>query len=112
MVMVTCRSVPVSMVKLFAGLPSFGCGPKPAAVRFKVAFRAAGRPESTTLDMAGPRPARGLTALLVRKPTMLVSVLPDPEAPVLPPVFSDRARREGRQGVGPGLQENRKEERP
>lgn len=96
MAMVIYLSVPVSMVRPFAGLPSFGCGPKPAAVRFKAAFRAAGRPESTTLDMAGPRPARGLTALLVRKPTMLVSVLPDPEAPVLPPVF--QAAPEGRAG--------------
>ena len=98
MVIAACRSVPVSMVRPFAGLPSFGCGPKPAAVRFKAAFRAAWRPESTTLDMAGPRPARGLTALLGRKPTMLASVLPNPEAPVPPPVF--QAAPEGRAGKG------------
>lgn len=55
-----------------AGPPRSGCGPEPAAVRFKAACRAALRPDRTGLDMAGPRPARGLeTTLLGRKPAML-----------------------------------------
>lgn len=77
-------------------------GPEPAAVRFKAAFRAAGRPDRSGLDMAGPRLARGLKeALLGRKPSMLVSVRPDPEAPVIPPVLLVRAR--GRAGTEPVL---------
>jgi hypothetical protein len=40
--------------------PRASCGPEPAAVRSKAAFRAALRPDRTSLDMAGPRPARGL----------------------------------------------------
>ena len=49
------------------------------------------------LGKAGPRPARGLKALLVRKPASLDPAAPDPEAPVFPPVFLDRTRREDRQ---------------
>lgn len=69
-------------------LPRASGGPEPAAVRFKVAFRAAERPERTGLGTAGPRPARGLKgALLVRRPALLAPVRPDPEAPVIPPVL-------------------------
>ena len=49
------------------------------------------------LGKAGPRPARGLKALLVRKPASLDPAAPDPEAPVFPPGFLDRTRREDRQ---------------
>jgi len=59
-------------------LPRASGGPEPAAVRFKVACRAAWRPERTGLGTAGPRPARGLKkALLGRKPALLASVRPD-----------------------------------
>jgi len=40
------------------------------------------------LGTAGPRPARGLKALLVRKPALLALARPDPEAPAFPPVLS------------------------
>jgi hypothetical protein len=43
---------------------------------------------------------------------MLVSVLPDPETPVLPPVFSDRARREGRQGSVQDFEETERKKNP
>jgi hypothetical protein len=56
----------------------FCCGLKPAAVGFKVAFRAAWRPEIAGLDKAGPRPAQGLKALLVRKPALLAPGAPGP----------------------------------
>jgi hypothetical protein len=49
------------------------------------------------LGTAGPRAARGLKALLARKPALLDPAAPDPEAPVIPPVSVDRTRREDRQ---------------
>ncbi len=52
---------------------------------------------AANLGKAGPRAARGLEALLARKPAPLDPAAPDPEAPVFPPVFSDRTRREDRQ---------------
>lgn len=100
MVIIVCPSVPVSISRPVPVLPRSGCGPEPAAVRFKAAFRAALRPDRTDLAMAGPRPARGL-----RKPCLAAnlpcspSVRPDPEAPVIPPVPVVRAR--GRAGTEP-----------
>mgnify|MGYP001128853621 FL=1 len=97
---IVCPSVPVSISRPVPVLPRSGCGPEPAAVRFKAAFRAALRPDRTDLAMAGPRPARGL-----RKPCLAAnlpcspSVRPDPEAPVIPPVPVVRAR--GRAGTEP-----------
>jgi hypothetical protein len=97
---IVCPSVPVSISRPVPVLPRSGCGPEPAAVRFKAAVRAAGRPDRSGLGMAGPRPARGLKdALLGRKPATLASVRPDPEAPVIPPVPVVRAR--GRAGTEP-----------
>ncbi|ETR79478.1 hypothetical protein X566_00740 [Afipia sp. P52-10] len=49
------------------------------------------------LGTAGPRAARGLEALLARKPAPLDPAAPDPETPVIPPVSVDRTRREDRQ---------------
>lgn len=104
--MAACPPLPVSSARPSPASLRSVSSPKPAAVRFKAAFRAALRPESADLGMAGPRPARGLKALLGRKPTLLALALPDPEAPVFPPVCSDRARREGRQGAGLSLRKN------
>lgn len=98
-VMAACRSVSMSKARPLAGLPSFGVRLKPAAVRLKAAFRAALRPESADLAMAGPHPARGLKALLGCNPTLLAPALPDPEAPVIPRRFVQTAR-EGRLAKG------------
>jgi len=77
--MTAFASIPMSKSRPVPVLPRASCGPEPAAVRFKAACRAAGRPDRTGLDMAGPRPARGLKeALLGRKPSMLASVRPGP----------------------------------
>ena len=68
----TCLSVSLSISRSLPDLPRSGRGPEPSSVRFKAACRAALRPDRTGLDMAGPRPARGLeTTLLGRKPAML-----------------------------------------
>ncbi|MBR0891454.1 hypothetical protein ACVI1J_010332 [Bradyrhizobium diazoefficiens] len=64
---------------------------------------------SADLGKAGPRPARGLKALLVRKPAPLDPAAPDPEAPVFPPVFFDRTRREDRQEPAQAFREKPKE---
>lgn len=64
------------------------CGPKPAAVRFKAAFRAARRPVEPFSARWARVPREGWSALLGRKPTLLDLALPDPEAPVFPPVLS------------------------
>ncbi len=100
MVMPAYPSIFLSKSRSVPALPRASCSPEPAPVRFKAAFRAAGRPALTGLDKAGPRPARGRkSALLGRKPSMLASVRPDPEAPVIAPVLSVCAR--GRAGTGP-----------
>lgn len=64
---------------------------------------------TAALGKAGPRPARGRKALLVRKPAPLDPAAPDLEAPVFPPAFLDRTRRENRQEPAQAFRKKPKE---
>lgn len=99
------RSLPIGFLFILPvrrTSPRVCCARKPAAGPFQAAIAPRCGRVAANLDKAGPLAARGLKALLARKPAPLDSATPDLEAPVIPPVFSTAPEgRTGRSRPGP-----------